>query len=861
MADPKDPTTPPPPGQLPLGGDGGGKNFVPINIEDEMKRSYLDYAMSVIVGRALPDVRDGLKPVHRRTLYMMHEMGLHFNRPTKKSARVVGDVMGKLHPHGDSAIYDALVRMAQPFSLRYPLVDGQGNFGSVDGDPPAAMRYTEARLSRIAASLLEDIDKETVDFKANYDETETEPEVLPTRVPNLLVNGSEGIAVGMASKIPPHNITEIINACIMLVQNPATTLADLVGVVQGPDFPTGGFILGREGIHNYFATGRGSLKLRAKAATEPIGRDREAIIVTEIPYQVNKSRLIEHAASLVNEKKIEGISEIRDESDRDGMRIVFELKRGEQAEVILNNLYKQTQLQTNFGVILLAIVNGQPRELGLLDALKRFIEHRMDVVRRRTDYLLRKAREREHILLGFQRALNNLDEIIALIRASKTPKEAKEALMAFITPAEAKEYAKLVDADPRGPRFSERQAQAIIELQLQRLTGMEQQKIIDELADIQKRIAEYLDILGSEKTLRKVLVEELKEVQKDFGDERRTQIVEDAGEITLEDLVQVEDVAVTVSRGGYLKRTAVDTYRRQTRGGKGRIGMSTRAEDVVEHLIIASTHAYLLIFTNKGRLYWLKIYNIPDAGTASKGKHISGLINLQQDETVTAFLPVKEFVAGKFIVMVTKQGVIKKCELTEFDNPMARGIIALGLDEGDDLLAARLTNGDNYIFIGTHDGMACRFKEGDVRAMGRPARGVRGMELDSGDYVVGVEIVDEHGLLLSISENGYGKRTPLKDYRLTARGRKGVINMKTTPKIGKVVGILAVQDDSELMIITKQGQIIRIDSKEIRQAGRSTQGVRLVNVESGDLVAAASLIPYSEVVASDPDDQGDLPLQ
>ncbi len=861
MADPQDPTIPPSGGQLPLGGDGGSKNQVPINIEDEMKRSYLDYAMSVIVGRALPDVRDGLKPVHRRTLYMMHEMGLHYNRPTKKSARVVGDVMGKLHPHGDSAIYDALVRMAQPFSLRYPLVDGQGNFGSVDGDPPAAMRYTEARLSRIAASLLEDIDKETVDFKANYDETETEPEVLPTRVPNLLVNGSEGIAVGMASKIPPHNLKEIVDACIMLVQNPATPLDKLMEVVQGPDFPTGGFILGREGIFNYLRTGRGSLKLRAKAATEAIGRDREAIIVTEIPYQVNKARLIEHAASLVNEKKIEGISEIRDESDRDGMRIVFELKRGEQAEVVLNNLYKQTQLQTNFGVILLAIVNGQPRELGLVDALKRFIEHRVDVVRRRTDFLLRKAREREHILLGFQRALNNLDEVIALIRASKSPREAKEALMAFITPAEAAAYAKLVDADPRGPRFTERQAQAIIELQLQRLTGMEQQKIIDELADIQAKIAEYLDILGSEKTLRRVIVDELKEVQKDFGDERRTQIIEDTGEISLEDLVQVEDVAVTVSRGGYLKRTAVDTYRRQTRGGKGRIGMSTRAEDVVEHLIIASTHAYLLIFTNKGRLYWLKIYNIPDAGTASKGKHISSLINLQQDESVTAFLPVKEFVAGKFIVMVTQQGVIKKCELTEFDNPLQRGIIALALDEGDDLLAARLTNGDNYIFIASHDGMACRFKEDDVRAMGRPARGVRGMELDSGDYVVGVEVVDEQGLILSVSENGYGKRTPIEDYRLTARGRKGVINMKTTPKVGKVIGILSVKEDSELMIITKQGQIIRIDSKEIRQAGRSTQGVRLVNVEQGDLVAAASLIPDTEVLAETEDGQGDLPLQ
>jgi DNA gyrase subunit A len=861
LADPQDPTIPPaggpPGGQIPLGGDGANKNLIPINIEDEMRRSYLDYAMSVIVGRALPDVRDGLKPVHRRTLYMMSEMGLHYNRPTKKSARVVGDVMGKLHPHGDSAIYDALVRMAQPFSLRYPLVDGQGNFGSVDGDPPAAMRYTEARLSKIAAALLEDIDKETVDFKPNYDDTEVEPEVLPTRVPNLLINGSEGIAVGMASKIPPHNLTEIVDACIALIQNPATPLSRIMEIVKGPDFPTGGLILGQQGIVDYFKTGRGSIKLRAKAATEKMGKDREAIIVTELPYQVNKAKLIEYTAGLVNEKKIEGISEIRDESDREGMRIVYELKRGEQAEVILNNLYKQTQLQINFGVILLAIVNGQPRELPIIDAMKRFIEHRMDVVRRRTDYLLRKAREREHILLGFQRALTNLDQVIALIRASKNPKEAREALMAFITPAEAKEYAKLISAGELGPRFSERQAQAIIELQLQRLTGMEQQKIIDELAEIQKQIAEYLEILGSDKSLRQVIVKELKEVQKDFGDERRTQLIEDTGEITLEDLVQVEDVAVTVTRGGYLKRTAVDTYRRQTRGGKGRIGMGTRAEDVVEHLIIASTHAYLLIFTNMGRVYWLKIYTIPDAGTTGKGKHCSNLINLQPDESVTAFLPVKEFVGGRYIVMVTKHGVIKKCELTEFDNPMSRGIIALGLDEGDELLAARLTNGDQFIFLGSHEGMACRFNEEDVRAMGRPARGVRGMELEEGDYLVGVEVVDKEGLILSISENGFGKRTPLVDYRLTARGRKGVINMKTTPRVGKVVGILSVKEDSELMIITKQGQIIRIDSSEIRQAGRSTQGVKLVTLEAGDNVAAASLIPDTEAAGT----QDDLPLQ
>ena len=836
--DPRDPTTPPPGGQIPLGGDGGAKNLINVNIEDEMQRSYLDYAMSVIVGRALPDVRDGLKPVHRRILFGMHELGLHFNRPTRKCAKITGDVMGKYHPHGNAPIYDALVRMAQPFNLRYPLVDGQGNFGSIDGDPPAAERYTEARLSKISSTLLEDIDKETVDFRPNYDESEMEPEVLPARIPNLLINGSEGIAVGMACKIPPHNIREIVEACIMLVQKPNTTLAELAQIVQGPDFPTGGIILGRTGIGEYFATGRGSLKIRAKAATEKVGKDREAIIVTEMPYQVNKARLVAHIAELVNEKKLEGISDVRDESDRDGYRMVIELKRGEQAEVVLNNLYKHTQMQVSFGVILLAIVNGQPRELGLVDALKRFVEHRIDVVRRRTDFLLRKARDREHILLGFKKALDLLDAVIQLIRAAKNPREAREGLISSF-------------------EFTERQAQAIIELQLQRLTGMEQQKILEELAEIQVRIAEYLEILGSEKVLRAVIVKELKEVQKDYGDDRRTQIVEDTGEIKLEDLVQVEDVAVTVTRGGYLKRTAVDTYRRQTRGGKGRIGMATRAEDVVEHLIVASTHAYLLIFTNKGRVYSLKIYEIPDAATVGKGKHSSGLINLQPDETVTAFLAIKEFVGGKFIIMVTKHGVIKKCELTEFDNIMTRGIIALGLDDGDELLAARLTAGDQYIFLGSHEGMACRFNEEDVRPMGRPARGVRGMELEEGDYLVGAEVVAKEGLMLSISENGFGKRTPLEDYRLTARGRKGVINMKTTARVGKVVSILSVKEDSELMIITKQGQIIRIDSSEIRQAGRSTQGVRLVNVEAGDQVAAASLIPESEVVTG----QEDLPLQ
>jgi DNA gyrase subunit A len=817
-----------------------------------MRRSYLDYSMSVIVGRALPDIRDGLKPVHRRILYSMGEMGLNFNRPTKKCARIIGDVLGKYHPHGDTAVYDALVRMAQTFSMRYPLIDGQGNFGSVDGDPPAAYRYTEARLSRIAQSMLEDIDKETVDFRPNFDDSTQEPEVLPARAPNMLINGSSGIAVGMATNIPPHNITEIVNATIALVQKPDLGLADVLKHVPGPDFPTGGYILGQQGILDYFTRGRGSIKMRAKVATEDLGRDKEALIVTELPYQVNKARLVADIAALVNDKRIEGIGDIRDESDRDGMRIVIELKRGETPEVVLNNLYKHTQLQTNFGVIMLSIVNGQPRELGIVDCLKKFIDHRIDVVRRRTDYLLRKAREREHLLLGFQKALSMLDLVIELIRASKNPKEARAGLTGDAEMLRAllpvvQERLRLSEAvNPGLFDFSERQAQAVIELQLQRLTGMEQQKILDELAEIQRMIAEYLEILGSEQKLRAVIVKELKEVQKDFGDERRTEIIEDTGDINLEDLVQREDVALTVTRGGYLKRTPIDTYQRQTRGGKGRIGMGTRAEDTVEHLMVANTHSYLLLFTNMGRVYWLKIYQIPDAGPAVKGKNINGLINLQPDETVKAFMAVKEFVPDKYIVMVTKQGVIKKCELTEFGNPMSRGIIAIALDEGDELIAARLTNGTQCIFLGSHEGMAVRFQENEVRAMGRPARGVRGMNLASGDYIVGVEIVGDDDLILSISENGFGKRTSVAEYRQTARGAKGVTLMKTTPRIGKVMNCLSVGDDTEIVIITQNGKMIRIESAQIRQAGRSTQGVKLVSLEEGDRVAAASVIPEGE---------------
>jgi DNA gyrase subunit A len=830
-----------PPVQMPLGADGGDKSLLPIDIEDEMRKSYLDYAMSVIIGRALPDVRDGLKPVQRRILYGMHEAGLQPNRPYRKCANTVGHVMGNYHPHGDSPIYEALVRMAQPFSMRYVLIDGQGNFGSIDGDPPAAMRYTEARLSRIATTLLEDIDKETVDFRPNYDDRTVEPEYLPALIPNLLINGAQGIAVGMATNIPPHNLGEIIDAAILMVQNPKIGLDKLMEKVPGPDFPTGGFILGRQGILDAYTKGRGHLKLRARAAIERVGKDKEQIVVTEIPYQVNKAKLQEQAAALVNDKKLEGIADIRDESDRDGMRIVFELKRGEQPEVVLNNLYKHTQMQTGFGVIMLAIINGQPREMGLVEALRLFIDHRIDIVRRRTDYLLRKAREREHILLGFRKALENLDLVIRLIRASKSPAEARAALM----------------AEP-GLGFTEKQAQAIIELQLQRLTGLERQKILDELVEIQKKIQEYLEILGSDKVLRNLIIKELREVQKEYADPRRTEIIDDTGEIRLEDLIADEDVAITVTHNGYMKRTAVDAYRKQSRGGKGRIGMGTRTEDFVEHLLIASTHSYILVFTNLGRVYWLKVYEIPDAGTAGKGKNVVNLVNLQPNETVKAFLPVKEFTPGKYVVMATKNGVVKKCELTVFDNPLSRGIIAMSIEEGDELIAARLTDGSQQIFLGTHGGKAIRFPESKVRPMGRNAYGVTGMKLEPGDFLVGMEAVGKEGLILTISENGYGKRTALDEYRITSRGGKGVINMKTSERNGKVVSILNVKETSDVFIITKEGKILRLESKEIREAGRSTQGVRLVRLEEGDRVAAASVIPEEEPGPDGANGQGAL---
>jgi DNA gyrase subunit A len=865
--------------KLPLEGGGGPpQNIQPINIEDEMKRSYLDYSMSVIIGRALPDIRDGLKPVHRRILYAMHDMGLLHNRKHVKCAKVVGEVLGKYHPHGDSSVYDALVRMAQDFSLRYRLVDGQGNFGSVDGDPPAAYRYTEARLTAIAAELLADIDKDTVDFVANFDDSTVEPTVLPSRVPTLLINGSNGIAVGMATNIPPHNLTEIITAAILLVEKPKTTLEEILGVpgqsepiVQGPDFPTAGIIHGRKGLFEAYRTGRGRFVMRAKVKRENLTKDREAIIVTEIPYQVNKARLIERIAELVNEKTIEEISDIRDESDRDGMRIVMELKRGSQPEIVLNQLYKHTQMQESFSMIFLAVVNGQPREMGLVQALQHFIDHRVDVIRRRTAFLLQKAKDREHILEGYLKALDHLDHVIAIIRGSQNRAEARENLVAYFggRKININLTGRFPEVDAARP-FTNKQADAILELQLHRLTRLSIDEITNELNEQRERIAEYELILGSEKKLRSVIVEELKQIRKQYGDERRTVIQDEAKELQLEDLIADEQVAVTVSHAGYLKRTNVSTYRQQRRGGTGRKGMSTREEDFVEHMIAATTHNYILIFTNTGRVYWLKVYEIPDVSAAGKGKHVGNLVSLQPGETVRAFLCVKDLEEeGKFIFFATRKGTVKKTPLKDFSNVMSRGIIAIGIDKDDELVSAQVTDGEQYILLATHLGMAVRFDEQDVRSMGRPAFGVRGMSLAAGDYLVGMVVTpknatpgaehksrkkkkeDESGeampnLILTVSENGYGKRTPVDDYRLTGRGAKGVINLKTTAKNGKVVAVLLVSEESEAMLISQFGKIIRMGTDTIREAGRATQGVKLLQLEESDHVAAAVVLPKEE---------------
>ncbi|HLW55541.1 MAG TPA: DNA gyrase subunit A [Candidatus Angelobacter sp.] len=867
MADDQNPQLPltPPPG----GGDGaGGGNIQPVNIEEEMRRSYLDYSMSVIIGRALPDVRDGLKPVHRRVLYTMQDMGLQYNKKHTKCAKVVGQAMGQLHPHGDAAIYDTLVRLAQNFSLRYPLVDGQGNFGSVDGDPPAAMRYTECRLMRIAGALMEDIDKETVDFVPNYDESTVEPTVLPTRIPNLLVNGSSGIAVGMATNIPPHNLTEIVEATIMLVNNPATTLKEVLKIVKGPDFPTGAYIYGRSGIEAAYTNGRGRFMMRAKAKMEDLTQGRKAIIVTEIPYQVNKSTLIKRIAQLVNDKVIDDIADVRDESDRDGMRIVVELKRGAEEQIILNQLYKHTDMQQSFSMILLAVVNGQPKEMGLVQAIQHFIDHRIDVVRRRTVYLLAKAREREHILVGYKIALDNIDEVIKIIRGSSNRPEAKERLIAAKLRVTDKAWVKVLTESgtlARSGQLDGRQADAILELQLYRLTRLSQEEILKELQEIRERIAEYESILASDKKLRGVIIKELQDVKEQFGDARRTELTDESTEITLEDLIADEQVIVTVSHSGYLKRTPLSTYRQQRRGGSGRTGMKTREEDFVEYLFSASTHSYLLIFTNTGRVYWLKVYEVPDVGAAGKGKHIGNLVSLQPGETVRTLLEVRNLEEEhRYVFFATRQGTVKKTAVKDFSNVMSRGIIAIGIEKDDELVAARLTDGNQIVFLATHEGMAIRFDEENVRTMGRPAFGVRGMGLEKGDYVVGMAVTPKEGdgkkktngdsgkqeelpsLILSITENGYGKRTPVGEYRLQTRGGKGVINVKTTARNGMVVAIMLVDESSECVLISHFGKIIRIDTKQIREAGRSTQGVRLLSLESGDKVASAAVIQEKE---------------
>ncbi len=814
----------------------------PVNIEDEMKRSYMDYAMSVIIGRALPDVRDGLKPAHRRVLYGMRTMGLASNRAYRKCAKIVGEVMGNYHPHGDASIYDTLVRLAQEFNMRYTLVEGQGNFGSVDGDPPAAMRYTEARPRPLAEAMMTDLDKETVDFVPNYDETTEEPTVLPTTFPNLLVNGSSGIAVGMATNIPPHNMREVIEGVIAVIdqrgQSKEARLKAVLKTIPGPDLPTGGFIVGRHGIFQAYTTGRGAITLRAKATTEESRKgDKISIVVTEIPYQVNKKRLLENIADLVREKTIEGISDLRDESDREGMRIVIELKRGEVPEVVLNNLYKHTQLQTTFGIIMLAIVGGRPKVLPLLEILEHFVEFRREIVRRRTEFELRKAEARAHIVEGLKIALDHLDDVIKLIRGSKSPAEARAGLMTSFT-------------------LSQIQAQAILDMQLQRLTGLERQKIVDELVELLKTIERLRAILSSDELLMQLVLNELKEVRDKYTDARRTVIVEESGELRIEDLIADEDAAITVTNTGYIKRTAISTYRAQRRGGKGRIGMRTREEDFVSHLFIASTHAYIMIFSDRGRAYWLKVHEIPDVGPGGKGKAIANLVAMEEGEHIAALLAVKEFPEQEnqqFVVMGSRKGVIKKTDLSLFRNPRAGGIIAMGVEQGDAVIAVEMSDGNEQIFLGTRDGMAIRFEETDVRPMGRTAYGVRGISLRDDDQVVAMEVVRQGGTLLTVAQNGYGKRTELDEYRLQSRGGVGIINIQTSDRNGKVVGIAYVNDDDELMIISQQGMILRMRAGDVRAIGRATQGVRLIEMEEGDAVVAIAKLAEKEEGNGEPD--------
>ena len=811
---------------------------LPVNIEDEMKKSYMDYAMSVIIGRAIPDVRDGLKPVHRRVLFAMHEMGNRWNRPYKKSARIVGDIIGKYHPHGDQAAYDTIVRMAQDFSMRYLLVDGQGNFGSLDGDPPAAMRYTEIRMARIAEEILADLEKDTVDFIPNYDESLTEPVVMPAKIPTILLNGTAGIAVGVATNIPPHNLREVIDGTIALIKNPELTIDELIGYIPGPDFPTAGFINGREGILAAYRTGRGSIRIRARAMIERNARnDRESIVVTELPYQVNKANLIEKISELVKERKIEGIADLRDESDRDGIRIVLDLKRDEVSGVILNQLYKHTQMESSFGVIMLAIDNKQPRIFNLKEILQSFIDFRKQIVVRRTRFELAKATERAHILAGLIIALNNIDAVVAVIKAAANPQEAATAL---------------------GNRFglTEPQARAILEMRLQRLTGLEREKIDAEHAELVKQIAYLKDILDNPHRVLEVIVAELEDIRARYGDERRTEIVVSSDDIDIEDLIVEEDMVVTVSHSGYIKRNPVSLYRSQRRGGRGKVGMGTKEEDFVEKIFVASTHQYILIFSSFGKVYWLKVYQIPQAGRAAKGKAIVNLISLAAGERVAAILPVKEFAADRNVVMVTRQGVIKKTNLAAFSNPRSTGIIAIGIDAGDELMDVQLTLGNQDIFLGTRLGMAIRFHEEDVREMGRGARGVRGIMLAEGDTVVGMEIPSEGSAMATITEKGYGKRTAVSEYRLQSRGGKGTINLRTTPRVGNVTGICQVTGDEDLMLISDAGKIIRVRVEEVSLIHRSTQGVKLIDLDENERLVGIARVEREEETEEIPENGG-----
>ena len=803
---------------------------VPVNIEDQMRESYMDYAMSVIIGRALPDARDGLKPVHRRILYAMFSEGLVHNRRYSKCAGVVGEVLKRYHPHGDSAVYDALVRLAQEWNVRYPLIDGQGNFGSIDGDSPAAYRYTECRLTELAEELLADIDRETVGFVPNFDDSTQEPLVLPSKVPNLLINGSSGIAVGMATNVPPHNLGEVCDALVALIEHPELTVDELMQYIPGPDFPTAGFICGQGPIREAYREGRGILTVRARATVETDEKSgRSAIIVTEIPYQVNKRRLIERIAELVNERKLDGIPSdgLRDESDRDGMRIVIELKRDAVAEVLLNQLYKHTPLEESFGVNMLAIVDGRPKLLNLKDALQVFLKHRREVVVRRTVYDLRKAEERLHILAGLKIAIEHLDEAIGIIRAATDPTSARERLMATFA-------------------LSQLQAQAVLDMRLQRLTGLERDKIVEEYAETEKAIARYRAILADEREIAKIIADELRALREKYGDERRTRIVDEAAAISVEDLIVEEDMVVTISHEGYIKRNAVALYRAQRRGGRGRIGASTREEDFVEHLFIASTHSYLLFFTTSGKVFWLKVHEIPQAGRTARGRSITNVLSLKPEEKLSAFLPVREFQEGRYVLFATRRGLVKKTDLMQYASPRPSGIIAIALEEGDEVIGVRLTDGTREAILSTRDGQAIRFKEEEARPMGRDTYGVRGMKLDEGDEVVSLDLVEPGATLLAVSENGYGKRTEMEEYRLTRRGGKGIITMKTTDKTGRVIGVRMVTDDDQIMLVTSGGKVIRLRVNEIRVIGRNTQGVRLIDLEEGERVASVARLAERE---------------